>query len=101
MKRVDIIVPCFNEGDVIELFFNKTNGIVSKIEGCRFEFIFVDDGSSDDTAVKLKKFSDVYDYVKYIFQEILEKKLLCMPDLKIVQEIIVLYLILIYSILRS
>ncbi len=66
MKRVDIIVPCFNEGDVIELFFNKTNGIVSKIEGCRFEFIFVDDGSSDDTAVKLKKFSDVYDYVKYI-----------------------------------
>lgn len=66
MKRVDIIVPCFNEGDVIELFFEKTNGIVSKIKDCRFDFIFVDDGSSDDTATKLKNFSDMYDYVKYI-----------------------------------
>lgn len=66
MKRVDIIVPCFNEGDVIELFFEKTNGIVSKIKDCRFDFIFVDDGSSDDTAAKLKNFSDMYDYVKYI-----------------------------------
>ena len=61
MKRVDIIVPCFNEGDVIELFFEKTNGIVSNIKGYQFNFIFVDDGSSDDTALKLKSFSDMYD----------------------------------------
>lgn len=66
MKTVELIVPCFNEGEMVELFYKTTSDIVSKIEGYSFSFIFVDDGSRDDTIVKIRKLAKEYKNVKYI-----------------------------------
>lgn len=66
MKKVDIIVPCFNESEVLDLFFDEAVKVVSEIKDYCFEFIFVDDGSYDNTAEILKKFAERYDFVKYI-----------------------------------
>ena len=66
MKTVELIVPCFNEEEMVELFYETTNKIVSKIEGYSFSFIFIDDGSKDNTIIKIKNLASKYDNVKYI-----------------------------------
>ncbi len=65
MKTVDIIVPCYNEEDNIERFFAKTQGIVTYIENYSFRYIFIDDGSTDDTLRKIKSLREKTD-LKYI-----------------------------------
>ena len=66
MKTVDLIVPCYNEEEVIETFYRETDGVVSQIDGYRFYYILIDDGSKDKTFIKLKELSRVHPEVKYI-----------------------------------
>lgn len=66
VKVVDIIVPCFNECEVLDIYFTETRKIVSEIYGYKFNFIFVDDGSTDTTANILKKYAKENESVKYI-----------------------------------
>lgn len=66
MKTVDLVVPCYNEGKMVNMFYERVNEIVSKIEGYEFSFIFVDDGSRDDTLKKIKQLAKDYSNVKYI-----------------------------------
>lgn len=66
IKTVDIIVPCFNESEVLDIYFSETNKIISKIEGYKFSFIFVDDGSTDNTVQLLKKYSKQNEIVRFI-----------------------------------
>lgn len=66
MKTVELVVPCFNEGKMVELFYKTTTDIVSKIDGYEFSFIFVDDGSKDDTLAKISGLAQNYQNVKYI-----------------------------------
>ncbi|MBR0372398.1 glycosyltransferase [Candidatus Saccharibacteria bacterium] len=58
-KKISIVVPVFNEEKCILDFLEKRLiPEVSKIKNYDFEFIFVNDGSTDDTATILK------DYIK-------------------------------------
>lgn len=66
MKTVDIIVPCFNEQEVLSKFYDTTNSIVEKIYGYSFHFIFVNDGSNDDTLLLMKGLKSSYKNVDYI-----------------------------------
>ena len=66
MKTVDIIVPCYNEEDVLSVFYEETSKIVSKIEGYIFRYIFIDDGSRDKTFSILKALGEAHSEVKYI-----------------------------------
>lgn len=66
MKKVDIIVPCYNEEEVVDLFYQETTAIVSNISGYSFSYIFVDDGSKDKTHEKLVKLADAHDDVKFL-----------------------------------
>ena len=66
MKNIDIIVPCYNEQEVLSTFYKTTDEIVGAIKDCRFRFIFVNDGSSDDTLLILKGLRSTYDNVDYI-----------------------------------
>lgn len=66
MKTVELVVPCFNEGKMVHMFYETTNKIVSSIPGYTFSFIFVDDGSKDDTIIKIKELAKKYCNVKYI-----------------------------------
>jgi glycosyltransferase involved in cell wall biosynthesis len=54
MKTISLIIPFFNEEESVESLFNEINRVVSKIDiDINFEFICVDDGSSDNTIEKL------------------------------------------------
>lgn len=66
MKKVDIIVPCYNESQVIQLFFEEVVKVTSSLKDYLFEIIFVDDGSKDNTLEFLKKFAENNDFVKFI-----------------------------------
>lgn len=55
MKKISIIVPMYNEEEMIDLFFEKMNKTLSKITNYTFEFVTVDDGSRDRTLELLKK----------------------------------------------
>lgn len=66
MQSIDIVVPCFNEEEVIETFLAKTTEIVDSLKNYSFHFIFVDDGSRDGTFDILKNLSLKYNNVNYI-----------------------------------
>ena len=66
MKKVDIIVPCYNEEEMIDLFYQETSKITSGIDGYEFRFIFVDDGSRDKTYEKLFALAEKHTDVKFL-----------------------------------
>ena len=49
MKKVSIIIPCYNEEEALPLYFEAVDPIISKIEGYTFDFVLVNDGSKDKT----------------------------------------------------
>ncbi|MBQ5952298.1 MAG: glycosyltransferase family 2 protein [Lachnospiraceae bacterium] len=49
MKTVTIIVPCFNEAEVLPEFYRETRAVTDAAQGYDFSFLFVDDGSRDAT----------------------------------------------------
>ncbi|MDD4200133.1 MAG: glycosyltransferase family 2 protein, partial [Eubacteriales bacterium] len=57
-KTIDIIVPCCNEGQNIDAFYEEAKCIEGELEGYTFTFIFVDDGSTDSTLEEIKKLSE-------------------------------------------
>ena len=66
MKTVDIVVPCFNEAEVLETFLQETEKIVSTLEAYRFSYIFVNDGSRDATLAILRRLSAACERVHYL-----------------------------------
>jgi glycosyltransferase involved in cell wall biosynthesis len=55
---ISIIVPCFNEEEVLPLFREKileVTDAMNELYGADFEFIFIDDGSSDGTVRALRQ----------------------------------------------
>ena len=61
-----MIVPCFNESDVLEMFYNEVTPVMQSLNGFDYSFIFVNDGSVDDTLKILKDFAQKDSHVKYI-----------------------------------
>ena len=55
--KISLIVPCWNEDKMVALFFAETSQAIKNIEA-DFEFLFIDDGSTDDTYEALKKLAD-------------------------------------------
>ncbi len=66
MNTIDIIVPCFNEEDVLLLFKESVDKVISEISDYSFRYVFVDDGSSDKTLEIIRNFSLSFENVKYI-----------------------------------
>ena len=52
--KLSLVVPCYNEEANVKRFFNEVNKVFkNKVED--FEFVFVNDGSKDETYPELKK----------------------------------------------
>ena len=65
MKKISIIIPCYNEEAAIPFFYEEINK-VSKTIKKNFEFIFVNDGSKDNTIKIVKEYAKKDKRVKYI-----------------------------------
>ena len=52
--NLSLVIPCYNEQDNVEKLFNEINRVfASRVED--YEFVFVNDGSTDNTYKNLKK----------------------------------------------
>ena len=67
-KTLDVVVPCFNEADCIDLLYTELEKVLDPIDYLEWHLIFVDDGSHDATMFKIKELADKYGdkRVKYI-----------------------------------
>ena len=52
---VSVILPCLDEEDVLAETLSRLEALAANRADCRFEFIFVDDGSRDGTAEILRR----------------------------------------------
>jgi len=66
MDLLSIVVPCFNEDEVIDLFYKEFLKEIIKINDLQFEIIFIDDGSKDNTLNCIKNLAKSDDRVKYV-----------------------------------
>lgn len=64
MKKLSIIVPCFNEEESIPYFYDEVKKVTKNMD-IKLELIFVDDGSRDKTLEVIKSKTDDKE-VKYI-----------------------------------
>ena len=56
MKKISIIVPMYNEEEMIPLFFETTNNVIKQIDNkYKVSYTCIDDGSKDRTLDLLKK----------------------------------------------
>lgn len=67
MKKISIVVPCYNEQDTVETFEKEIVRIFSEpLSEYTYEVLYVDDGSSDDTLTKIKELAERSGRVKYV-----------------------------------
>lgn len=67
--KIRVIVPCFNEGEVVTKTYDKLTEILmedSLDKGYDYDFLFVDDGSKDNTIDHVQHLASLDQHVKYI-----------------------------------
>lgn len=65
-KLISVIVPCYNEQEVLHLFYDEVSFVAGEMSAYDFEFIFVNDGSRDNTLKICKELAAKDERVKYI-----------------------------------
>ena len=58
MKKLSVVVPCFNEQETVLLFHRTVKYCVSGIPDYETEYVFVNDGSTDNTLSRLQELKD-------------------------------------------
>ena len=67
LKRISILVPCYNEEENIALFWREvTHVFKEKLSAYELELLYVDDGSRDRTLEEIKKLAQEDERVRYL-----------------------------------
>lgn len=66
MKKLSIIVPCYNEQETVPIFFRTVQDIISKTNFAEPEYLFIDDGSSDDTLAELRELNKQHECAHFL-----------------------------------
>lgn len=67
--KLSLVIPCFNEEEVLALFMQETSAVIERMKntyGITYEYIFVDDGSRDSTLGQLRRMHENDPAVRYI-----------------------------------
>ena len=62
--KLSLVIPCYNEEANINVFYNYVKDNYKDVEN--YELIFINDGSKDNTLLKLKEISSDKKHVKVI-----------------------------------
>lgn len=65
MEKLSIVVPCYNEEEVLETFYKTVKDIMKNVK-IELEYIFIDDGSADNTLNIIRKLAKENKEVKYV-----------------------------------
>lgn len=61
-----VVVPCYNEEEAVPFFYKEITRVAGIMSETNFEFLFVDDGSSDGTLAYLRKLAASDKRVRYV-----------------------------------
>lgn len=65
-KLLSVVVACYNEEEALPYFYKEISKVAKKMNQLEFEFVFVNDGSKDNTLEVLKKFHQKDKRVRYL-----------------------------------
>lgn len=65
-QLISLIVPCYNEEQALPSFWEQTNAVTDTMTDVEFEFLFVNDGSTDGTLALLRQLAREDKRVKYL-----------------------------------
>ena len=65
-NKISVIVPCYNEELSLDYFYDEIDKISKKMKKLDFEFLFINDGSKDNTLVNIQELSKKDKRVVYI-----------------------------------
>ena len=66
MKKLSVIVPCYNEEAVLGAFYDEITKVAASCTAYEFELLFVNDGSRDNTQNIIEGFAKKDERVKFI-----------------------------------
>lgn len=68
MKKISILIPCYNEEENVPLFWQEITRVFQKSMEGRYEreLIFIDDGSSDGTLMQIRSVAEQDPAVRYL-----------------------------------
>ena len=66
MKKISVVIPMYNEEDVVHECYERISKILKSINNYEYEIIFVNDGSKDNTLVLLEDIANIDGNVKII-----------------------------------
>jgi len=66
MKKITTIVPCYNEQEALPHFYKEITKVAKQMKNIDFEFLFVNDGSRDETLTVLQELAKKDKRVRYI-----------------------------------
>ncbi|MEG2118563.1 MAG: glycosyltransferase family 2 protein [Clostridia bacterium] len=65
-KLLTVIVPCFNEEEALPFFYTEISAVAKAMGETDFEFLFINDGSSDGTLKVLRNMAATDKRVRYV-----------------------------------
>ena len=66
ISSVSLVAPCLNEAPVLNAFYRRIDALANKHREKRFDFIFVNDGSTDETTEILDSLAETDTRVKVL-----------------------------------
>ena len=66
MPVISIVVPCYNEEEALPLFYQEATRVAGEMSGIDFEFVFIDDGSRDNTLPVLRRLAAADRRVRFV-----------------------------------
>ncbi|YCA43515.1 glycosyltransferase family 2 protein [Bacillus sp. JZ8] len=66
MKTISIIIPAYNEEDVLEQLYEKLTFVIEAIPNYDFELLFINDGSKDRTLEIIKEMRETDHRISYV-----------------------------------
>lgn len=66
MKKISILIPAYNEEDVLEQLYHRLGKLANDNKSYEFEFLFVNDGSRDQTMSIIKDYAEADDRIAYV-----------------------------------
>jgi len=66
MKKISILIPCYNEQEVLEHLYQRIGKLANDTKTYEFEFMFVNDGSRDKTLEIIQHYAKTDDRIAYV-----------------------------------
>lgn len=66
MKKISIIVPCYNEEEALPLFYEEITKVMKELSNYELELLLINDGSNDNTLKEIRKLKEKDNHVRYV-----------------------------------